>query len=169
MNKSSQQGKMLIILIGIVVVVLVGIGAYVWWNSTQQPVITVTLPNGKTATYSDTEANKKFGFKAAETGNQDGSYVVMTHTGYSTFLSTVSSSLLDELCGTKEKPTAKRTDEVGLFRTSDKTVIPPQETTCFSILGSSDNPDAVVREKAASADDAISKDVNDFIANVIIK
>lgn len=168
MNRSSQQGKMLIIVIGIVVVILLGIGAYLWWSN-QQPMTTVTLPNGKTATYPDTENNKKIGFKSAEKGNEDGTYVTMTHTGYATFMSSVDPAMLNDLCGPDAESTAQKNDIVGLFRTSDKTITLPPEATCFNLLTSSNNTDSILREKASAADNAISSDVGNFIKDVTIK
>lgn len=159
---------MLIIIIGIVAVVLIGIGGYLWWASTQQKMVTVALPNGKTATYADTDATKKFGFKAATAGNADGSYLVLTHTDLVPFFASVDAKVLEKVCG-KDGEAQKANGIVALLRTTDKTLTLPADRSCFNRLGSSDNTDTILREKATNLDNAMSSGANALLQNLTIK
>lgn len=168
MNRSSQQGRKLIVIIfGVAIVLLLSIGVFMWANSGSQngPMKTVTLPNGKVAVYPDNEANQKIGFKDA--GAKDS--VLITYSGMTTFLSSVSPAVLDELCGPATKPIASRSDTVGTLNTDKKEFNQPKERPCMSVLDSSNNSDAILMERARTADNDMSNDITAFLDALIIR
>jgi len=186
----SQHGSALIVLVIIVAALILGALGYTAWNNyskktgvtAHQPVdkrlttsseedsITKALPNGHVATYPDTEGNRNITFRDAENGDPESVYIFISHKSYAEYLASLGQAQVDELCGPDDNLKALKNEIIfGMFNTSDKTMVPPQNGNCVQYIASTENPDMKLRESAQNVLDRITKDINDFIASVKIR
>lgn len=132
--------------------------------------ITAALPNGKTASYPDTNGNRNILFWSAGSDMASTNFILLSHKSIQQFLSGVSSDTIVKLCGTDTNIKAlKYNISVGIFNTNNKTLGKPQNNSCLDELASSRNTDTALRAKAQAVIDQVNGDVDAFIKSVAIK
>lgn len=131
--------------------------------------ITETLPNNKTATYANNEANRNILFWHTADDSQT-TYVLLSHKDIQLFLSSVDTETIVALCGTDGSLKGiKYNISVGMFNTSSKTLTSPQNQSCLDILASTENSNITLRNEAKTVKQKVSDEVGAFIENVTIK
>jgi hypothetical protein len=132
--------------------------------------ISTLLPNGKTATYPDTDGNRNMLFWSAGSDNATANFILLSHKGIQQFLSGVNSDTIVGLCGTDANLKAlKYNISVGIFNTSEKILGQPQNNNCLDVLASMENSDSTLRAKAQAVVSQVKSDTDDFVKSVSIK
>lgn len=129
-------------------------------------IMTSTLPNGKIATYSDTEGNKNISFSSSTKGSD---YVALSHKGIQKFISAVDSSIVTELCGANGELAQKDGIIVGIMSTSVRSIEYPTKESCLDELATLRNTDQTSRAEAGRLIKQVTTDVRAFYSNVVIK
>lgn len=132
--------------------------------------ITELLPNGKVATYPDTDGNRNILFWSAGNDNATANFILLSHKSIQQFLSGVNSDTIVKLCGTDTNLKAlKYNISVGIFNTDEKILGQPQNGSCLDVLASNSNPDNALRVKAQSVINQVKDDTDNFIKSVSLK
>lgn len=128
--------------------------------------ITETLPNGKTATYANTESNRNIIFAISDIGDE---YVALSHRAIAGFISAADRDVVTKLCGTDGELADKDDIVIGSMSTSVRMIQYPSDNNCLDELATLRNSDPKSRSKAVELVDQVEADVKQFYATVIIK
>lgn len=129
---------------------------------------TKTLPSGKKIIYPNDEKNKNILWTVE--GGQTVENILLSHDAIETFMTTVDSSRITEVCGSETNAKALLHDiSVGILNTSTKQLTHPQNSSCIDLLASDSNTDKDSRTKAQEVLKKINEDVEHFIKTVAIE
>lgn len=175
--------------LGVALLAVLGFGIYTWGQAAEQkdndvvitetnkmkeetPVaedantITTTLPDGKTATYADTEGNRNIEFTSSTKGS---GYVDLSHKAVATFLSSADETMVTKLCGANGELAQREDIIVATMSTSVRSVQYPTENNCLDELATLRNTDPTSRAAAAELVKQVASDVRQFYGTVVIK
>lgn len=139
-------------------------------SSTALQTIVDALPNNKTATYPNTEANRNILWWSASTEKDKLNLIVLSHKEYQDFLSGINPELITEMCGTTASPKALLyTIPTGTLDTTTKKFTKSETKNCLDTLASTENKNETVRKQASTALTTINDEVTAFVESVEIK
>lgn len=128
--------------------------------------ITTPLPNGKTATYADTAANKNISFSSSAKGPD---YVDLSYKTVSEYIAAADKATVTKLCGVNGKLAAIDNIVVGTMSTSVRAIEYPTKGSCLDELASMRNADSAARTSASALIKQVDTDVRQFYKTVVIK
>lgn len=135
-------------------------------GSDKSETLSTTLPNGKTATYADTESNRNIVFSDSDKGMM---YVDLSHKSVERFIATVDEYIVSRLCGPNGERAAKDNIIIATMSTEHRTVEYSTTDNCLSELATMRNSDSSSRAKASELIEQAESDIRRFYATVIIK
>jgi len=139
-------------------------------SSTALQTIVDALPNNKTATYPNTEANRNILWWNASTEKDKQNLVVLSHKEYQDFLSGINPTLITEMCGTTATPKSLLYNiPTGTYDTTTKKFTKSETKNCLDTLASAENKNETVRKQASTALTMINNEVAAFVESVEIK
>lgn len=139
-------------------------------SSTALQTVVDALPNNKTATYPNTEANRNILWWSASTEKDKQNLVVLSHKQYQDFLSGINPDLITEMCGTTASPKSLLYNiPTGTLDTTTKKFTKSEAKNCLGTLASAENKNETVRKQAATALTTINDEVAAFVESVEIK
>ena len=189
-KKPAALNPWLLVIIGVALLAMIGFGIYTWGQAAEQknndtvvvpdvdkvgeetPVvedaatITSTLPNGKTATYANTESNRNITFASSAMGAE---YVDLSHRAVEAFIASVDEATLTKLCGPNGELAQRDDIVVATMSTVVRSVQYPTENSCLDELATLRNTDPVMRTAAAALVKEVASDVRHFYMAVVIK
>lgn len=135
-------------------------------NSTNTDDISIKLPNGKMATYTNTEGNRNITFADSDKGME---YVALSHKEVERFLTTVDQDIITRLCGADGERADIEHIVLANMSTEVRMVDYPTESSCLSELATMRNSDSQLRAAAAALIEQAESDIKEFYRTVIIK
>jgi hypothetical protein len=189
-TRNTTRRRILLITSGIVLLALISFGVYVAMhanakkndqalidNSSQNEsqktdttdrsdVITTSLPNGKVATYANTEANQNLSFSSSDKGAD---YVNVSFKAIEEYLSAADKNTVAKLCGANGELAQIDGIVVATISTNVRVITYPTENNCLDEFATMRNTDSTSRTSASALIKQVSDDVKQFYAKVIIK
>lgn len=187
-TKNTARKRMMLIISGIVALALIGLGVYAYMQmndkndqaatqdnlsqadgtdaTNKAAMITTTLPNGKTAAYADTEANKNLSFSTSAMGDD---YVDVSYKAIGDYLAAAEQDSVDLLCGANGEKAQIENIVVATMSTSVRAIEYPTENNCLDEFATLRNPDSASQTSASALIKQVDKDVREFYRTVIIK
>jgi hypothetical protein len=189
-KKPAALKPWLLVTIGVALLALIGFGIYTWGQAAEQkkndavvvpdtdkvveeaPVvedtatITSTLPNGKTATYANTESNRNITFASSAMGVE---YVDLSHRAVEAFIASVDEATLTKLCGPNGERAQRDDIVIATMSTVVRSVQYPTENSCLDELATLRNTDPAMRAAAAQLVEQVASDIRHFYAAVVVK
>lgn len=139
-------------------------------SSTALQTIVDALPNNKTATYPNTEANRNILWWSAGTEKDKLDLVVLSHKKYQDFLSGINPELITEMCGTAASPKSQLYNiPTGTLDTTTKKFTKSATKNCLDTLASAENKNETIRKEASTTLATINDEVAAFVESVEIK
>ncbi|MDB5187130.1 MAG: hypothetical protein JWM07_602 [Candidatus Saccharibacteria bacterium] len=128
--------------------------------------ISVKLPNGKTATYKNTEGNRNIAFADSDKGME---YVALSHKEVERFLSSADQEIMTRLCGADGERADVENIVLANMSTKVRMIEYSTESNCLSELATMRNSDTQLRTDAAALIQRVEDDIKAFYSAVIIK
>ncbi|MDB5167056.1 MAG: hypothetical protein JWN26_201 [Candidatus Saccharibacteria bacterium] len=135
-------------------------------------LIQATLPNGKVASFPDTDSNRNILWWASGSSADELSskYIFISDKLYQQYMAELDDTIKVTYCGTNNDLKALQSDLVfGLLNTDNKQITHPQNGNCLQAVASNDNADLTTRASAQKVLSEINNDMQAFIASVSIK
>ena len=176
---TSTKKRTITIAVSISLLVIIGVCAYALTrpdgvDSTSPAGISASsiksiskkLPNGKTATYDDTEANRNIGFADSAKGMD---YVDLTYASVDEFMKTADGDIVTRLCGADGERAQKDNVIVATMSTTVRMIEYPTENNCLDELATLRNTNGQLRTKAVELVAKLKSDIKQFYSSVVIK
>lgn len=129
-------------------------------------LLTATLPNGKTVTYTNTVGNKNITWSSSKKGSD---YIALSHKKVEEFIATADANTIAKLCGANGELAQKDSIIVAVMSTSVRLIEYPTEGNCLDELATLRNTDADSRSRANALIKQVDADVKEFYTKVIVK
>lgn len=129
-------------------------------------LLTATLPNGKTATYANTEGNNNITWSSSDKGSD---YLALSHKKIEKFISAADAGTITKLCGANGELAQKENIVVGVMSMSVRSIEYPTEENCLDELATLRNTNVDSRSEAKDLLRQVDAEIKEFYSKVIIE